>query len=311
MRTGIRIVVVASSRIHAELLAEVVQRDPTIHVVGCATSSREVFKIVTRSSIDVAVISSRLDEHPDGGFEALRELRSAHPALRVIMLLDSAKRQSVVNAFRAGARGIFSQNSPLTSLGKCIRCVHEGQIWASHEELGFAFDALTGAPAVRAIDAHGVSLLTKREQAVVECVAEGLTTSEIAQRLQLSKHTIKNCLTRIFGKLGVSNRMELLFFVFARSPRKGDPMENHHTPGLELTERFRQETNVRRDPIAAYVGCLINEKTISKTRRQIAAAKKRLAASMTREQILVAESQVAAAPKKECKTVPLERNGTV
>src|ERR1700690_314648 len=311
MRTAIRIVVGANSRIHAELLAEVVQRDRTIQVVGCASSSREIFEIAARSSIDVAVISSQLDEQPDGGFQALLELRSAHPGSRAIMLLDSAKRQSVVNAFRAGARGIFSRNSPLTSLRKCIRCVHEGQIWASHEELGLAFDALTGAPAIRAIDAQGVSLLTEREQAVVECVAEGLTTHEIAQRLQLSKHTVKNYLTRIFDKLGVSNRMELLFFVLARPPLNGKSSGNHATFDSELAECFLEGTKSTRDPMAAYIWCLLNEKTILKTGKQIAAAKKRLAASMTREQILDAESQAAVVPKKEGQTVPLERNGTV
>jgi DNA-binding NarL/FixJ family response regulator len=306
---AIRIVVAGNIRIHAELLAEAVQRDRAIQVVGCASSSREVLEIAARSSIDVAVISSHLDDQPDRGFEVLRELRSAHPGLRVIMLLDSAKRQSVVNAFRAGAKGIFSKNSPLTALCKCIRCVHEGQIWASREELGLALDILTSAPAIRAVDAQGVSLLTKREQAVLECVAEGLATHEIAQRLQLSKHTVKNYLTHIFDKLGVSNRVELLFFVLARSPLKREPMRNQ--PAFELAEYLREQTNVPGDPMAAYVWCLINEKTILKARTQIAATKKRLAESMTLEQVLDAEGQAAAWPKKEVQSVPREQNGTL
>lgn len=307
----IRIVVAGNIRIHAELLAEAVQRDRTIQVVGCASSSREVFEIAARSSIDVAVISSTLDEQPDRGFEVLRKLRSAHPGLQAIVLLDSAKRQSVVNAFRAGAKGIFSKNSPLTGLCKCIRCVQEGQIWASREELKLALDTLTTAPAIRAVDAQGVSLLTKRERAVVECVAEGLATHEIAQRLQLSKHTVKNYLTHIFDKLGVSNRVELLFFALSRSPLKGEPMGNHPAFGLEVAECFREGTEVPRDPMAAYVWCLINEKTILKARTQIAAAKKRLAESMTLDQLLDAEGQAAAWPKKEVQSVSRERNGTV
>ncbi|MFZ0949462.1 MAG: response regulator transcription factor [Candidatus Sulfotelmatobacter sp.] len=307
----IRIVVASNIRIHAELLAEAVQRDRTIQVVGCASSSREVFEITARSSIDVAVISSHLDEQPDRGFEVLRELRSAHPGLRAIMLLHSAKRQSVVNAFRAGARGIFSKNSPVTGLCKCIRCVHEGQIWASREDLGLALDILTSAPAIRAVDAQGASLLTKREQEVVECVAEGLATDEIAQRLQLSKHTVKNYLTHIFDKLGVSSRVELLFFVLARSPLKGERMGNQPALGLELPECFPEGTNVPRDPMDAYVWCLINEKTILKARTQIAATKKRLAESMTLKQVLDAEGQAAAWRKKEVQFVPREQNGTL
>lgn len=307
---AIRILVAGNIRIHAELLAEAVQRDRAIKVVGCASSSREVIDIAARSSIDVAVISSHLDDQPDRGFEVLRELRSTHPGLRAIILLDSGKHQSVVNAFRAGAKGIFSKNSPLTGLCKCIRCVHEGQIWASREELGLALDTLSSAPAIQAVDAQGASLLTKREQEVVECVAEGLATDEIAQRLNLSKHTVKNYLTHIFDKLGVSNRVELLFFVFARSPLKRETMRNRPALGLETTEGLPQRAEVARDPMDAYVQCLINERTILEARTKIAAAKKRLAESMTREQLLDAEGQAAAWPKKEVRSVPRERNGT-
>jgi DNA-binding NarL/FixJ family response regulator len=307
---AIRILVAGNIRIHAELLAEAVQRDRAIKVVGCASSSREVIDIAARSSIDVAVISSHLDDQPDRGFEVLRELRSTHPGLRAIILLDSGKHQSVVNAFRAGAKGIFSKNSPLTGLCKCIRCVHEGQIWASREELGLALDTLSSAPAIQAVDAQGASLLTKREQEVVECVAEGLATDEIAQRLHLSKHTVKNYLTHIFDKLGVSNRVELLFFVFARSPLKRETMRNRPALGLETTEGLPQRAEVARDPMDAYVQCLINERTILEARTKIAAAKKRLAESMTREQLLDAEGQAAAWPKKEVRSVPRERNGT-
>jgi DNA-binding NarL/FixJ family response regulator len=306
----IRIVVAGNIRIHAELLAEAVQRDRAIQVVGCASSSREVIDIAARSSIDVAVISSHLDGQPDRGFELLRELRSTHPGLRAIILLDSGKHESVVNAFRAGAKGIFSRNSPLTGLCKCIRCVHEGQIWASREELGLALDTLGSAPAIQAVDAQGASLLTKREQEVVECVAEGLATDEIAQRLHLSKHTVKNYLTHIFDKLGVSNRLELLFFVFARSPLKRELMGNRPALGLGSTEGLPQRADVARDPMDAYVQCLIDERTILEARTQIAAAKKRLAESMTRKQLLDAEGQAAAWPKKEVRSVPRERNGT-
>lgn len=306
----IRVLIAGNIRIHAELLAEAIQRDRMIQVVGCAATSREVFKIAAKTAIDVAVISSNLDEQPERGFEVLRELRSAHPGLRAIMVLDSAKRQSVVNAFRAGARGIFSKNSHLAGLCKCIRCVHEGQIWASHEELGMAFDTLTSAPAIRAVDAHGVSLLTKREQAVVECVAEGLSTDEIAQRLQLSKHTVKNYLTRIFDKLGVSNRVELLFFVLARSPLKEESSGNLAGFGSELSEVIQDVPMAPGDPMAAYVRCLINEKSILKTKKQIADTKKRLAETMTPEQVLDAESQAAAWPKKDGQSFPLDPNGT-
>ena len=101
-------------------------------------------------------------------------------------------------------------------LCKCIRCVHDGQIWANGAELELALAALSSSPGIRAVDARGMNLLSTREREVVRCVAEGMTNNEIGRRLGLSKHTVKNYLLRIFDKLGVSNRVELLFFTLSQ-----------------------------------------------------------------------------------------------
>ena len=68
-----------------------------------------------------------------------------------------------------------------------------------------------GKTRVRAVDAKGLSLLSKREMEIVRGLAEGLTNRGIADRLGLSQHTTKNYLFRVFDKLGASNRSELLF----------------------------------------------------------------------------------------------------
>ena len=75
---------------------------------------------------------------------------------------------------------------------------------------------------LRVVDAQGSNLLSKREEDVVHLVAEGLGNREIAQQLNLSKHTVKNYLFRIFDKLGVSNRVELVLYAVA-NPSKIPP----------------------------------------------------------------------------------------
>jgi DNA-binding NarL/FixJ family response regulator len=165
---------------------------------------------VTSLDTDVLVISANLDEQPCRGLEVLRELRAVRPNVRAVVLMDSLNDEMVLHAFRAGARGIFGKSQPLEVLCKCVLCVHQGQIWADTREMSLAVEALASAPTVRTVNARGLSLLSKREIQVVQCLAEGLGNREIANRLKLSQHTVKNHLFRIFDKLGVSSRIELL-----------------------------------------------------------------------------------------------------
>jgi DNA-binding CsgD family transcriptional regulator len=133
------------------------------------------------------------------------------PSTRAVLLPDSSKDEAILQAFRAGARGVLGRNESMELLAKCVRSVHQGQIWANSHHIAIAMGALANSPTVRAVNAEGMNLLSERELQVVRCLSEGLTNQEIAKRLKLSQHTIKNYLFRIFDKLGVSSRVELLF----------------------------------------------------------------------------------------------------
>ncbi|MFY9908287.1 MAG: LuxR C-terminal-related transcriptional regulator [Candidatus Sulfotelmatobacter sp.] len=207
----IRVLVADSSRIYTRLLADELTRDPLLEVIPFESDVSDLVASAIRDDIDVLVISSTLDEQPSRGLELLRELRAQHPKTRAVLLPDSSKEEAILQAFQAGARGIFGRNEPMEQLCKCVRCVYQGQIWASSRDLGLALDALANLPTVRAVNANGMSLLSERELQVVQCLAEGLTNREIAKRLQLSQHTVKNYFFKIFDKLGVSSRVELLF----------------------------------------------------------------------------------------------------
>jgi DNA-binding NarL/FixJ family response regulator len=207
----IRVLVADNSRIYTRLLSEALMRDPVLEVIPFESASSGLVAATKAQHIDVLVVSSNLDEQQSRGIEIVRELSEAHPATRAILLPDSSKDESILLAFRAGARGIFGRNEPMELLSKCVRCVYQGQIWANSRHIGIAIDALAKAPAVRAVNANGMSLLSERELQVVSCLAEGLTNREIAKRLKLSQHTVKNYFFRIFDKLGVSSRVELLF----------------------------------------------------------------------------------------------------
>ena len=216
--TVIRVLVADNSRIHTRLIADALRRDPLLEVIPFESGSSGLAAAASEENIDVLVVSSNLDEQPARGLEVLRELRALRPSLRAVLLSDSSKDEAVLQAFRAGVRGVFGRDEPMEMLSRCVRRVHQGQIWASSEALEVVVEALAASPDVRAVNASGMNLLSERELQVVRCLAEGLTNREIAERLKLSQHTVKNHLFRVFDKLGVSSRVELLFMTMSQPP---------------------------------------------------------------------------------------------
>ena len=170
----ISIVVADSTRIHTQLLADAMRTDHGLQVVASASSSEELLAAVVRVPVDVAVISYSLDDQPGRGTEVLREIRALRPQIKGVLLLDSSRPQDVLECFRAGAKGIFTKHERLESLCKCIRCVHEGQIWARSVELEHALEALANSPLVRAINHKGLDLLSARELHLACGLREGI-----------------------------------------------------------------------------------------------------------------------------------------
>jgi DNA-binding NarL/FixJ family response regulator len=160
------------------------------------------------------LISEELQDGPVAGIKVLQKVRKSNGTC-AIMLLQSSNPERVVNAFRDGARGVFYRSHSLKSLSKCIQTVHQGQIWASNEDLEHLLNALTNIKPLRMDNPQGMPLLTRREEEVVRLVADGLKNREIAQKLKVKEHSIRNYIYRIFEKLGVSSRVELILYVFS------------------------------------------------------------------------------------------------
>ena len=211
----IRVLLLDSSLIHTQLLADALRRYDGLQVLS-ARSVKDVIRTAIDSAIDVLVISSTLKQQQYRGLEVLREVRASCPQMRGVVLLESWTSDAVREAFRAGARGLFSEIESIEKLSKCIHTVYNGQIWASSEEIAVVLEAYASAPTVQAVNASGLSLLSKREMDIVQALAAGLKNREIAEKLGLSQHTVKNYLFRIFDKLGVSTRVELLFMTLSQ-----------------------------------------------------------------------------------------------
>jgi len=218
----VRVVVAGSSRMHTQLLSGVLKRDPTLQVVNWNCDSSSLIPSVLAHKVNVIAISSTLDGDSTQGLEVVRQLRKESPHTKAVVLLDSQHDQAVIGALRAGARGIFSRDSSVDLFSKCVHNVHQGEIWVDSRGVTLAIEALASAPVLRPVGRDGLSLLSKRQLEVVQYLVQGLTNHEIADRLGLSPHTVKNYLFRIFDKLGVSSRVELLFLALGQSANSGD-----------------------------------------------------------------------------------------
>jgi len=206
------VLIADSSRMRRQLLLSAFRRSRDFRLFSCEIEAEQILAVLAENHVDVMLISS---SHP-GRSEAIAVIRRIHltqPHVAQVLLLENPDRNAVVNAFRSGAQGLFWQSKhPFRLLCKCVQAVHQGQIWISSEHLRFLIDAVTQVPALRVINADGAHLLTPREEQVVALAADGLSNREIASELRLSEHTIKKYLFRIFEKVGVSSRVELVLY---------------------------------------------------------------------------------------------------
>ena len=210
----ISVVVAEANQLNCQLIENAFRsRRNHICVIACAVGSQEALAVIGEQQPDVAIISAQMETGPLDGCRLLRELHAAGTKTRLILLLGSRERELVIDAFRCGARGVVFRDEPLETLAKCIHAVHRGQVWANSLQLGYLLDVLSQMP-IRLHDSQGIELLSKREAEVVRLVAEGMTNRGISVQLGLSEHTVRNYLFRIFDKLGVSTRVELVLYCF-------------------------------------------------------------------------------------------------
>ena len=219
----IRLLIADETPLGCQLLKSALTRSRfRFEVVASATSCSEIADCMRAHRVDVALVSASLQGGPFAGFQALNELQASFPTVRVIILLKSAPRDLVVDAFRAGAEGVVCRTEPIQVLCKCIQTVHKGQIWANSHQLHFILEALIGSTPLRVINSKGRYLLAQREHEVANLVAEGMTNREIAEKLGVAEHTVSNCLFRIYEKLGISSRVELLLYLLDQGSRPSE-----------------------------------------------------------------------------------------
>jgi two-component system, NarL family, nitrate/nitrite response regulator NarL len=303
-KENVRVMAVAESRLGAVLLGDALRGFSHCEVVGSLANCDEALATPAGTPVDVAVINQDLEGERLKGLHLAKLLSSASPDIKPVIIVDSPQREVIGEAFQSGAKGIFHQGEPIDALWDCVCQVYHGQIYANQTDISSLVQTLAECPPMRLLNSQGRAVLTKKEQLVAQSVTEGYTNREIAKKLQLSEHTVKNYLFRIFDRLGVSSRAEMVFYVlnhralvpgqqtvaaessYAKAAQAGCVMAQYR-----LGEMYDLGRSVPRDRVTAYMWLAVAEESAASVLESARSAKNRLAARMTRGELATAESR--------------------
>ncbi|MEL7155576.1 MAG: response regulator transcription factor [Actinomycetota bacterium] len=193
-------------------VAGLLEAEPDLRVVGEAGSAAEALPGIRRSQPDVAVLDVRLDD--GNGIEVCREIRSAHPEVACLMLTSYADDRALIDAAVAGAAGFVLKQVRGNQLVDSIRRVADGA------QLLDDATVRLGLQRLKDTDEGLVDTLTPQERRVFELIGEGHSNREIGNELFLAEKTVKNYVSSVLAKLGMSRRTEAAAFA-ARIDERG------------------------------------------------------------------------------------------
>jgi DNA-binding NarL/FixJ family response regulator len=204
-------VIVDRDSMSSDLLADALIRD--LRCSAIAVRSSNLLQTLASRNVNLVAISADLNGKAGLGFDLVRSVACAYPGIPIVVLLDHVSPKAVISAFRSGARGLFCRQEPMAEFLDCVRHVKRGFLWAAGEEANALLGAIKRIPAPMELTEDNAALLTTRELQVVRHAATGKKNRTIAHEMGLSEHTVKNYLFRAFEKLGVTSRVELLFYM--------------------------------------------------------------------------------------------------
>jgi DNA-binding NarL/FixJ family response regulator len=192
-------------------MAFVLEQEPGFMVVGQAGSLAEARRMLeTLQAVDVAIIDLRL---PDGsGGDLIRELRAHHPRAQALVLSAVLSRADIARAVEYGAAGVLHKMAGMDEVVEAVERLNAGEMLLTLEEV---VELLRFASSRREEEYEArkaIERLTSRERELLQALAEGLDSREIAERLHISVKTEANHLTSILNKLGVHSRLQALVF---------------------------------------------------------------------------------------------------
>jgi RNA polymerase sigma factor (sigma-70 family) len=205
----IRVLVADDHAIIREGLSVMLGNQPDMDVVAVATNGREAIRLVAEHEPDVAVIDISMPEL--NGIEAIQQMSPRHPHLKVVVLSIHETKPYVFRALKAGAMGYLIKETAGREVVDAVRAVYQGERYLSQR----IADLLTSASFQKLESPSEISPLEKlssREREILQLVAEGKTSQEIAERLSISPKTVDTYRSRLMDKIGVEDVAGLVKF---------------------------------------------------------------------------------------------------
>jgi two-component system, NarL family, response regulator DevR len=211
-----RIIIVDDHEVVRLGLKSLLERHPQFDIVGEASTAREALEQVSRQRPDVVLMDIRLPGM--SGIEACEEITKNYPETKVVMLTSYAEDEMLFSAIRAGASGYVLKQIGGEDLVKAIESVGRGEAMLDSAVTQRVFQEVRKA--VKDEEASAFANLSQQERHVLLLVSEGKTNREIAKLLFLGEGTVRNYVSSILSKLGVSNRAEAAAYAVEHNLRE-------------------------------------------------------------------------------------------
>ncbi len=183
-------------------LAELLQNEGDIEVVGESASAAEAIRRIPALRPDVAILDARL---PDGnGIDVCRDVRAVDSSIKGLILTSYEDDEALFAAIMAGASGYVLKQIRGTDLVDAVRRVAAGQSLLDPAVTARVLERIRSGIE----EPKELKLLTEQERRILEYIAEGLTNHEIAQRMFLADKTVKNYVSSVLAKLGLERRTQ-------------------------------------------------------------------------------------------------------
>jgi two-component system nitrate/nitrite response regulator NarL len=205
-KAAIRIVLADSQAIYRVGMQRIFELENDVRVIQQADSLEALYHAVQRFPTDVILLEGKLIAGTAG---AVRELVRCAPKLKIIVLSSQDEETDTAELYHRGIRGIVPRSISPDLLVKCVRTIAAGETWIDNRSVNLVIEAYRSQPSA---PTSALERLSPKELAIVSCITQGMRNKEIAHKLGTTEQVIKNRLYRVYDKLGVSDRLELVLY---------------------------------------------------------------------------------------------------